>query len=86
MSTFKLTVCTPLGNAFEGDVTMLTLRGSEGDLAILKGHIPFVTTIKPGDGKIVLPDQSELNFKTDTGLLSVGSNETTVLCATFEKL
>ena len=86
MSAFKLTVCTPDGNAFCGDATMLTLRGSEGDLAILKGHIPFVTTIKQGECKIVLPDESEQKYTTGSGLLSVGNDEVTVLVGTFQKI
>lgn len=86
MSTFKLTVCTPMGNAFENDVTMLSLRGSEGDLAILKGHIPFVTTIKKGECKIVLPDETEQKYRTGTGMLSVSADEVTVLVGTFEKI
>lgn len=86
MSTFTLTVCTPLGNAFEGDAAALTLRGSDGDLAIFKGHIPFVTTVVKGECKIVLPDKSEQKYLIGTGILSVGKNDVTLLIGTFEKI
>ena len=86
MNTFKLTVCTPMGNAFEAQVTMLSLRGSEGDLAVLKGHIPFITTIIEGECKIVLPDDTEQIYKTGTGILSIGKDEATVLVGTFDKI
>ena len=86
MSNFKLIVCTPSGNAFEGDASMLTLRGSEGDLAILAGHIPFVTTVVKGECKIVLPDETEQKYQTGTGLLSVGKDDVTLLVGTFQEI
>ena len=43
MNTFPLTVASPDGKLFHGEAVQLTLRGSEGDLAVLAGHIPFIT-------------------------------------------
>ena len=34
MNTFPLTVASPDGNLFHGEAVQLTLRGSEGDLAV----------------------------------------------------
>ena len=48
MNTFHLVISTPDGNLFDGDAAMLSLRGSEGDLAIMAGHIPFITSVKSG--------------------------------------
>jgi F-type H+-transporting ATPase subunit epsilon len=33
---------------FSGDVDQVDLPGSEGDLGILPGHAPLVTTLRPG--------------------------------------
>ena len=48
MTPFKLTVSSPDGNKFEGDVVQFTVRGTEGELAVLAGHIPFVTSVIKG--------------------------------------
>ena len=53
MKTFKLIISTPQGNAFEKDISMLSVRGTEGSLAIMANHIPFITTTKDGEVKII---------------------------------
>ncbi len=84
MSTFKLVVSTPDGNKFKGEAVKLTLRGSEGDLAVLAGHIPFITSVKPCDCKIELEDGTEKKGHTEGGLLTVSPDSTTLLSGTFE--
>lgn len=84
MSTFKLTVSTPDGNVFESDVQGISLRGSEGDLAILAGHIPLITAVKPGNCHIELPDGSEMNCHTDGGILTVAQDAVTLLSGEFK--
>ena len=84
MSGFVLTVSTPDGNLFNDEVAGLYLRGALGDLAILPGHIPFMTTVKPGKCKIELLDGT---FKTGTvngGLLTVSQKNTTLASGTFK--
>lgn len=83
MSTFKLVVSSPDGDKFKGDAAMLTLRGSEGNLAILAGHIPFITSVKPCDCKIVLEDGTEKLAHVDGGLLTVAEQKTTLMSGTF---
>ena len=64
-------------------VRFLSLRGAEGDLAVMAGHIPFVTTVKPCEVKIILEDDSEKIGKTDGGILTVGSDMVTLLSGSF---
>ena len=45
MKTFPLTISSPDGDLFRGDVEMLIVRGTEGDLAVMAGHVPFVTAV-----------------------------------------
>ena len=59
MNTFKLTVSSPDGNKFSGDVIKLDVRGTEGDLAVMAGHIPFVTSLVEAPVKLLLPDDTE---------------------------
>jgi F-type H+-transporting ATPase subunit epsilon len=44
----KLTIITPEGNAFEGEVTMVSVPGELGPFEILKGHAPIISTLKKG--------------------------------------
>ncbi|MBQ3970383.1 MAG: F0F1 ATP synthase subunit epsilon [Clostridia bacterium] len=84
MSTFKLIISSPDGDKFKGEAERITLRGSEGDLAVLAGHIPFITAVKPCDVKITLDDGSEKIGRTDGGLLTVSNSVTTLLSGTFD--
>ena len=83
MSAFHLKIATPDGNVFDDPVSQLILRGSEGDLAILTGHIPFATGVQPGSVKLTLEDGSELLGHTEGVLLTVGSEHTTLLSSSF---
>ena len=84
MKTFNLTVASPLGNVFDGEAIMLTVRGIEGELAVMAGHASFMTTIKPCDCKIVLLDETERTAHIDGGILTVADNKATLLSGTFE--
>ncbi len=84
MNTFQLTVSSPDGNAFCGECVQLNVRGVEGELAVMAGHIPFVTSLVKSPCTIVLPDDTELTATIDGGLLSVGEQSVTVLSGSFK--
>ena len=84
MNTFMLSVTSPEGKMFSGEVQMITARGVEGDLAILAGHVPFITAIKPCDCKIVLEDGSEKLGAADGGILTVSPEKVTLLSGSFQ--
>ncbi len=84
MNTFRLLISTPDGNKFEGDAVKLTLRGAKGDLAILAGHIPFVTSVVPCDCYVWTDGETAREAHVEGGLLSVTKEKTTFLASTFE--
>ena len=84
MNTFKLIISSPDGNIFEGEATMLTLRGAEGDLAIMAGHIPFITSVVPCDCNLTLPDGTEKAGHTDGGVLTVSISSVILLSGSFK--
>ena len=84
MKSYHLIISTPDGNLFDGEAAMLTLRGSEGDLAILAGHIPFITAVKECEGSVVFEDNTEKRAKIGGGILTVNKNVTTLLTSNFE--
>jgi len=79
LSVLKLTISTPDGNIFEGDIKGISLRGTEGDLAVLPGHIPFITAVKPCECHIELPDGSMNVCHTTGGILTVSGDTVTLL-------
>ncbi|HEY0711090.1 MAG TPA: F0F1 ATP synthase subunit epsilon, partial [Polyangia bacterium] len=44
----RLSVTTPRGSLVETEVDEITAPGALGEFGILPGHIPFVSSLKPG--------------------------------------
>ena len=84
MNLFRLTVSTPNGNAFDGEAVSVSLRGAEGELAVMAGHIPFITSVKPCRIKIET-DDDEIYANIGGGILSVSKKETVLMSSSFEK-
>ena len=79
MNTFLLKLSSPDGDLFCEKVISISLRGTEGDFAIMADHIPFVTTVKPCEFKIQLDDDNIKEGKTDGGILTVSKENVTFL-------
>ena len=84
MSAFDLKISSPDGELYDGKAVFLSLRGADGDLAILAGHIPFITTVKPCDCKLMLEDGEERAGHTEGGMLSVSEDKVTLLSSSFK--
>ena len=84
MNTFRLTVASPDGNKFCGDVVKLDVRGTEGELAIMAGHIPFTTSLVKSPCAVWLDDNTKKTAFTDGGLLNVGTDCVTLLSGSFK--
>ncbi|MBR6581664.1 MAG: F0F1 ATP synthase subunit epsilon [Ruminococcus sp.] len=83
MNTFVLTISSPDGNIFQGEAVKLSVRGIEGDLAVMAGHIPFITAVKDCDCKIELSDGTEKKGHTSGGLLNVAKDSVILLSDCF---
>jgi len=46
---FRLEIVTPDKRTFSDDVDGVVIPGSEGELGVLEGHAPLVTTLLPGE-------------------------------------
>ncbi len=79
MKTFKFVISTPDGNLYEGDIVKVSLRGSEGDLAVMANHIPFLTSVKPCECRIELEDGAVKAINVERGLLSVTTESVTLM-------
>ena len=86
MKTFPLRISSPEGDLFKGDAVKLSVRGTEGDLAVMAGHIPFVTYVNPCECKIELADGEEKLGRIESGVLSVSHDHVILLAGDFRFL
>ena len=84
MKTYKLTVATPNGNVFEDEVVMLTVRGVAGELAVMAGHIPFVTWVKEAPCAVWVQEDKKLTATSKGGLLTVDTDKVTYISGSFK--
>ncbi len=84
MNTFKLIIASPDGNKFDGEVLKLDVRGVEGELAIMAGHIPFVTSVVPSDCIVWLDYDTKKTAKLNGGLLTVDTTTATLISGSFQ--
>ena len=79
MKAFSLKISSPEGDLFCGDIVKLCVRGTEGDLAVMAGHVPFVSYVKPCDCKIELENGEEKIGKIQGGVLTVSKEKVILL-------
>ncbi len=79
MKTYPLVISSPDGDLFRGDAQMLILRGTEGDLAVMAGHVPFVTAVKQGACTLVGAEGERREGTIEEGILTVDAEKVTVL-------
>lgn len=84
MNTFQLNISSPDGAIYAGRAVRLIVRGTEGELAVLAGHVPFVTTVKAGRCSMLLEDGSVRQGHTEGGLLTVARDGVTLLTSALE--
>jgi F-type H+-transporting ATPase subunit epsilon len=71
--TFALSLVTPEGAAFEGEVEMLVVPGAAGEIGVLARHAPLVAMLNAGSTRIYRDRDSEdvLEFATGPGFFKV---------------
>jgi len=79
VKTFPLNISSPDGELFRGDAGMLILRGTEGDLAIMAGHVPFVTAVVRSRCVVITDTEERKEGTIEAGLLTVDADKVTVL-------
>jgi F-type H+-transporting ATPase subunit epsilon len=80
----KLIIVTPTQKFFEGEANEVYAPGVDGDFGVLNGHAPFLTTLRNGDIRVVLADNSKKTFKITGGLADISNNEVKILAEAVE--
>jgi F-type H+-transporting ATPase subunit epsilon len=64
---------------FEGDATQVITRTSEGDVAFLSGHAPFLGSLVEGETRVYLADGSVQSFEISGGFVEVSNDTVSIL-------
>mgnify|MGYP000959053993 CR=1 FL=1 len=75
---FTLTIASVSDVLFHGEVTSVTLPGSEGEMTILKNHIPLVSALRSGVVTVRGVGGNE-TFPINKGVLEVSKESVLVL-------
>ncbi len=77
--TVNLNVVSAHESLFSGSIKSLQITGSEGELGIMPGHAPLLTSLKPGMALITKKDDTEEVIYLSGGMLEVQPNNVIVL-------
>ena len=81
-AVMSLEIVSAEASLFSGDVTFIAVTGSVGELGIYPGHMPLLTSLKPGYIRAIFPNNEEELFYVSGGMLEVQPNSITVLADT----
>jgi F-type H+-transporting ATPase subunit epsilon len=78
MAKLKLEIVTPEGRAYQDDVDMVVLPGSEGELGIYPAHVPLMTQLVPGEVRI-FKDGKQTELVVGSGFAEITHTQVSVL-------
>jgi len=78
MAKLRLEIVTPEAKKFSGDVDMVVLPGSEGELGILPMHVPLMTRLLPGEVRIT-QDGKQTELVIGMGFVEVSQTQVAIL-------
>ena len=83
MKTISASIVTPNGKVFEGDVHMVSVRATSGDMGILPNHMPLVAPLKISAVK--LKNYGDVDYvAVNGGFIEIRHESVTILTETAE--
>ena len=85
MKPFKLQIAAPDGLRYDGDACQLSVRGIAGELAVLAGHVPFVTAVRDCECRVYTTEDGKTIRRAHTtgGMLLVAKECVRLLSSEF---
>ena len=81
---FKVEIITPDKSILKSDVVEVVIPSFEGQMGILKDHIPLITFLRPGI--IIVQEKDEKKFYVEEGIVEFSNNELLILTSTVKDL
>ncbi len=83
--TIHVDIVSAEAEIFSGLAEMVFAPAVMGEVGVLPGHAPLVTTLKPGEVRVRLPGGEEQSFYVSGGMLEVQPHIVTVLSDTAQR-
>lgn len=83
MKTMQLNVVTPDGTVFEGQVELVSVKTTEGEIGIMPMHIPLVSPLEIGAVRVTKDNKKEL-IAVSGGFVEVRPDEVNILAESAE--
>ncbi len=72
MATFDVSLVTPDGPVYEGEIEMLIVPGADGEIGVLARHAPLIAMLNAGSTRVHVKRETEvLEFATGPGFFKV---------------
>ena len=81
---FTVEIITPDQTILKSEVSEVTIPSYEGQMGILKDHIPLITFLRPG--LILVKDQDEKKYYVEEGTVEFSNNNLLILTSTVHEL
>lgn len=78
MSKMTVNILTPDSEVYSGEVTSVTVPGSEGMFQVLYNHAPIISTLDKGT-ILLRNDGQEESFQAEGGVIEVLKNKIIIL-------
>ena len=82
--TFHLKITSPDRVFFEGEVTMVEINTTEGQIGVLPNHIPLTSVIAPGACYLYVPDGDPKVCAIHSGFFEILQDSMTILAEVCE--
>jgi F-type H+-transporting ATPase subunit epsilon len=84
LDKFTVEIITPEKSILNSEVNKVTIPSYEGQMGILKDHIPLITFLRPG--VIIIQGQEEKKFYVEEGTVEFSNNNLLILTTTAKNL
>ena len=81
---FTIEIITPENKVLKSDVSEVIIPSYEGEMGILKDHIPLITFLRPGI--IEIKDQNERKYFVEDGTVEFSNNNLLILTSTAKEI
>ena len=81
---FTVEIISPDKTIIKSDTTEVTIPSFEGEMGILKDHIPLITFLRPGI--IEIKDQIERKYFVEDGTVEFSNNNLLILTSTAKEV
>tara|TARA_B100001093_G_scaffold99069_1_gene91107 strand:- start:130 stop:519 length:390 start_codon:yes stop_codon:yes gene_type:complete len=81
---FTVEIVTPDKSIFNSEANEVTIPSYEGQMGILKDHIPLITFLRPG--VIIIKGQEEKKYYVEEGTIEFSNNNLLILTSTAKDL